>query len=406
LTGPAGHGYEASGAGAPDGPLLFLIAGEPSGDLLGARLMAALKRRTGGRVRFAGIGGDLMAAEGLRSLFPMAELALMGIVEVLPHLPRLLRRIGETVAAIRRMRPDAVLTIDAPAFNFRVAARLRGSGIPVAHYVAPSVWAWRPGRARKVARFLDHMLALLPFEPPHFEAHGLACTYVGHPILETLDGDADGAAFRRRHGVPPDGPLLCVLPGSRRGEVSRLLPAFGETLGRLAHRLPELRAVVPTVPAVADRVQAAAAKWPLPAVVITDRDEKPDAFAAADAALAASGTVVLELAAAGVPTVAAYRANAVTAALLRRMLTVRYVTLVNLVLDRPVVPEFLQEHCRAEILTPAVEHLLVSPPAREAQRQGFREALDKLAVPERPSERAADVVLELATRRSKPTLSA
>lgn len=406
MTGPAGHGYEASGAGAPDGPLLFLIAGEPSGDLLGARLMAALKRRTGGRVRFAGIGGDLMAAEGLRSLFPMAELALMGIVEVLPHLPRLLRRIGETVAAIRRMRPDAVLTIDAPAFNFRVAARLRGSGIPVAHYVAPSVWAWRPGRARKVARFLDHMLALLPFEPPHFEAHGLACTYVGHPILETLDGDADGAAFRRRHGVPPDGPLLCVLPGSRHGEVSRLLPAFGETLGRLAHRLPELRAVVPTVPAVADRVQAAAAKWPLPAVVITDRDEKPDAFAAADAALAASGTVVLELAAAGVPTVAAYRANAVTAALLRRMLTVRYVTLVNLVLDRPVVPEFLQERCRAEILTPAVEHLLVSPPAREAQRQGFREALDKLAVPERPSERAADVVLELATRRSKPTLSA
>ena len=406
MTGPAGRGYEASGAGAPDGPLLFLIAGEPSGDLLGARLMAALKRRTGGRVRFAGIGGDLMAAEGLRSLFPMAELALMGIVEVLPHLPRLLRRIGETVAAIRRMRPDAVLTIDAPAFNFRVAARLRGSGIPVAHYVAPSVWAWRPGRARKVARFLDHMLALLPFEPPHFEAHGLACTYVGHPILETLDGEADGAAFRRRHGLPPDGPLLCVLPGSRRGEVSRLLPVFGETLGRLAHRLPELRAVVPTVPAVADRVRAAAAKWPLPAVVITDRDEKPDAFAAADAALAASGTVVLELAAAGVPTVAAYRANAVTAALLRRMLTVRYVTLVNLVLDRPVVPEFLQERCRAEILVPAVEQLLVSPPAREAQRQGFREALDKLAVPERPSERAADVVLELATRRSKPTLSA
>ncbi|WP_425449943.1 lipid-A-disaccharide synthase [Virgifigura deserti] len=393
---------------SPDGlsgdPLLFLIAGEPSGDLLGARLMGAMTARTGGRVRYAGVGGDLMKAEGLHSQFPMSELALMGLVEVLPHLPRLLRRIDQIATTIRRMRPDAVVTIDAPAFNFRVAAKLRGSGIPVVHYVAPSVWAWRPDRARKVARFLDHLLALLPFEPPYFEAHGLGCTYIGHPVLETLTEPPDGQAFRRRHDLPPSAPLLCVLPGSRPGEVSRLLPVFGQTLAVLADRQPGLHAVVPTVPSVAAEVEAAARGWAVPASVVSGQDQKLGAFAAADAALAASGTVVLELAAAGLPTIAAYRANPVTAMMLRRLVKVRYATLVNLILDRPVVPEFLQERCTADHLVPAVEQLLSSGAARDAQRSGFQEALEELAVQGRPSDLAAAVVLDLAAR-SKPVVT-
>ena len=388
---------------SPGGPHVFLIAGEPSGDLLGARLMAAMTDQTGGQARFSGIGGDLMKAEGLHSEFPMSELALMGLIEVLPHLPRLLRRIDQTATVVRRMRPDAVVTIDAPAFNFRVASKLRGSGIPVIHYVAPSVWAWRPDRARKVSRFLDHMLALLPFEPPYFEAHGLGCTYVGHPILETMTDLPDGQDFRRRNSLPPSAPLICVLPGSRRGEISRLQPVFGQTLAAVADRHPGLHAVLPTVPSIAAEVEAATRGWAVPTLVLTGQDKKLGAFAAADAALAASGTVVLELAAAGVPTVAAYRANPVTAMMLRRLVTVRYATLVNLILDQPVVPEFLQERCTADHLVPAIEKLLFSGAARDAQRSGFRAALERLAVKGRPSELAAAVVLDLAARRSAAT---
>ena len=398
MTRPAAS---AAGAAADD-LLIFLIAGEPSGDALGGRLMAALKRCTGGRVHFAGVGGEAMAAAGLVSRFPMTELSLMGLLEVVPHLPRLRRRVVETAAAIRAARPAAVVTIDAPAFNFRVCARLRGSGIPLIHYVAPSVWAWRPGRARHVAGILDHLLALLPFEPRYFEVHGLPCTHVGHPVLETVGAGHDGPRFRRDHGLPNDAPVLCVLPGSRRGEVARLAPVFGRAVRLLALRYPALRAVVPTVPAVADRVDAAAAAWGVPTLVLRDPERKFDAFAAADAALAASGTVVLELAALGVPMVAAYRANPLTALLLRPLLKVRYATLVNLLLDRSVVPEYLQGGCTPGRLAAALERLLADDGARRAQRAGFAEALARLAVDGRPSERAAAVVLDLVRRRAGP----
>ncbi|MFI5019953.1 MAG: lipid-A-disaccharide synthase, partial [Dongiales bacterium] len=237
-------------------PRIVLVAGEPSGDVLGARLMTALRRATGGKVRLEGIGGEQMSAEGLASRFPMQELTHMGLVELLPHLPLLRRRLRETTAWLRREPPDVLVTIDAPGFCLRLAEQLGGTKIPRLHYVAPSVWAWKPGRALKLARLVDHLLALLPFEPPYFTPHGLACTYVGHPALETMAGTPAAAAFRARHGIAAEAPLLCVLPGSRRSELNRLLPIFSETVRRLAARHAGLRVVLPTVAGVASLAEA------------------------------------------------------------------------------------------------------------------------------------------------------
>jgi len=377
-------------------PLIFLVAGEPSGDALGASLMAALKERTGGAIRFAGVGGEGMAAQGLDSLFPMADLSVMGVAEVLPRLPKILRRLGETTDAARRLRPAAVVTIDAPDFCFRLAKRLRGAGIPLIHYVAPSVWAWRPGRARKIAAFLDHLLALLPFEPPYFQREGLACTFVGHPVVESGADLGDGRRFRERHGIAPGAPLVCVLPGSRRSETGRLLPLFAQALARLRATRPDLVAVVPVIGAVAGEVARAVAGWSVPATVVHERADKIDAFAAATVALAASGTVALELAMAETPAVIAYRVSPFTAWLARRLVRVSYANLVNLVLDRPAVPELIQEDCRPERLAAALDTLLADEAARRAQVEAGREALARLGRGgPSPGDRAAAVVLDV-----------
>ena len=379
-------------------PLIYVIAGEPSGDLLGGRLMAALKERTGGTVTFAGIGGETMRAQGLDSLFPMAELSVMGLVEVLPKVPQILRRLRQTVDDIAAKRPAAVVTIDSWGFTGRVAKRLQqvAPDIPRIHYVAPMVWAWREGRAKHLAERLDMLMCLLPNEPPYFERHGLKTVHVGHPVIESGADKGQGPAFRARHGIPTDAPLLCVLPGSRHSEVSRLLPVFGEALRILAPQLPGLRLVVPTVETVADTVAAATAGWPGSPVVLRGGAEKYDAFAAADAALAASGTVALELALARLPAVITYRVTPVTAFLARRLLKVRYANLVNLLLDRPAVPELIQEHCTPEAVARSVMRLLTDPAAAAAQRAALGEAMDGLGYGgPSPSLRAADAVLEL-----------
>src|SRR5436305_12240027 len=229
-------------------PFLFIIAGEPSGDALGAALIAALRERTDGRLRIAGIGGEQMSAQGLRSLVPLADLAVAGIAEVLPRAPLILRRVRQTVAAVRELRPDAVITIDSSGFSWRVAhgLRRRGERLPLIHYVAPMVWAWRAGRARRMARWYDHLLTLLPFEPPYFERVGLSCPFVGHPVLECGAQDGDGGRFRAAHGLAPDDLLITVLPGSRGGEVRRLLPIFGVALQVLEDLVGPFRVVVPT----------------------------------------------------------------------------------------------------------------------------------------------------------------
>ena len=374
---------------------IMLVAGEPSGDALGAPLMAALRELAGGDIRFSGVGGERMVGQGLTSLYPMAEMSVMGIIEIVPRLPALRRRLLQVEAHARATRPDAVVTIDSPAFNFRLGKRLKGAGLPLIHYVAPTVWAWRAGRARMVSRFLDHLLTVLPFEPPYFEREGLRTTFVGHPVVASGAEQADGAAFRARHGIPAEAPLLAMLPGSRHSETGRLLPPFGEALGLLRQRFRDLRVVVPTVETVADTVAAAARAWPVPALVLPDLAEKFPAMAAANAALAASGTVALELAMTDTPMVIAYRVSAFSAAVARRMIKVPYVNLVNLIVDRPAVPELLQDDCTAPRLAQAVTEILVDPAARAAQSTASRAALAALGLGgPPPSRRAAEAVLE------------
>lgn len=374
---------------------IMILAGEPSGDILGARLMAALAERTSGAVQVSGVGGEAMAEQGLSSVVPMDELSVMGFFEIVPRIPRLMRHIRQTAAAVRRSRPDALVTIDSPGFNFRVAARLGGRDFPLIHYVAPQVWAWRPGRARTIAKFVDHLLLVLPFEAPYFEAAGLPTTFVGHPVTET--GVADGAAFRDRHDIAPEAKLLAVLPGSRNSETSRLLAVFGQTVERLSARVPGLSVVLPTVVGVAEQVTAAAERWPRPPIIIRDHHDKAAAFAASDAALTASGSAVLELAIAGVPMVVGYRVNPLTMALARHLVRIDRISLFNLVVDRAVVPEYLQGDCRPDILAAAVENILFDGVARAAQIEAAREVTSRLGVDgARPSQRAADVVLGLA----------
>jgi lipid-A-disaccharide synthase len=374
---------------------IFLVAGEPSGDVLGARLMAQLRALAGGHVRFSGIGGPMMAEQGLESLFPMADIGLMGLAEVVPKLRRIFRRLDQTAGAVRAMRPDALVTIDVPDFSGRLADRLTDRAFPIIHYVAPTVWAWRPGRAAKLARRVDRLLTLLPFEPPYFEAVGLPAQFVGHPVVESGADAGDAARFRREHGIGPAQRVLCVLPGSRRSEVDRLLPVFGGAAAQLAAERRKLVLAVPTVPGVEDTVHAAVRQWPLPAVVVTGGAAKFDAFAAADAAMAASGTVSLELAIAGTPHLIAYRVNAVTAAIVRRLIRVRHVSLVNLLARDPLVPELLQEACTPGRVAAGIARLLDDAGAAAAQRRLAGEvaaALGRDGPP--PSRRAANAVQE------------
>jgi lipid-A-disaccharide synthase len=389
-------------------PFLFIIAGEPSGDALGAALIAALRERTAGRLRVAGIGGEAMAAQGLESLVPLGDLAVAGVAEVLPRAPLILRRVRETVAAIQQQRPDAVVTIDSSGFSWRVAQRLRRQGerLPLIHYVAPMVWAWRGGRAKRMARWYDHLLTLLPFEPAYFERVGLAASYVGHPVLESGADKGDAARFRGRHGIAADELVLSVLPGSRGGEVRRLLPIFGAALERLGGMLGPVRIAVPTVATVADWVTEGVSVWPGRPIVLRGVQEKYDAFAASRAALAASGTVALELALAQVPMAIAYRLNPMTEMLLDHVSKVRQVNLINLLLGRVLVPEHLgRAACAPELLAATLAELIGDERVRSAHREGYDEAVGLLRGGGlSPSRAAADRILAiLAARREDPS---
>ena len=371
---------------------LFLVAGEPSGDRLGAALMAGLKALT--PVEFAGVAGPLMQAEGMASLFPMEELSVMGIAEVLPKYFHLKRRIRETAEAALASGADALVTIDSPDFCLRVAAVVKAArpDMPVIHYVAPSVWAWRPGRAKKMARVVDHVLALLPFEPPYMTAAGMTCDFVGHPVVaEPLASPEERAAFAGQ------GPLLLALPGSRKGEVARLAPVFGAVVQDLKARHPALRVVLPTVSGVEGLVRELTAAWAVQPDIVLDPGLKRGAFASADVALAASGTVSLELAANACPMVIAYDMHPLTLWLMRRAALIDTVTLVNLVSETRVVPEFIGPDCRADRITAALEGVLDDPAAQKAAMAITMERLGQGG--ERPGLRAARSVLAALDRR-------
>jgi lipid-A-disaccharide synthase len=371
---------------------VFLIATEESGDRLGANLMKVLRQRLAGAVRFEGVGGQSMAREGLASLFPIEELSIMGFSAVLRQLPMILRRIRQTADAVTQASPDILVIIDSPDFTHRVARRVRARdpSLPIVDYVSPSVWAWRPGRAGAMRGYVDHVMALLPFEPEAYRRlHGPPCSYVGHPLVEQIDmlrPDADEQ--RRRHGQPP---VVLVLPGSRRGEISHHMAVFGETLGLLD--LP-FEPVLPTMPHLQDVIREGVKGWPAQPRIIVGEQEKKAAFRSAHAALVKSGTVTLELALAGVPMIAAYKVGAVEAWILRRAIRGSSVILANLVIGENVVPEFLQQDCTAAKLAPALRDILSDSPLRRRQTEAFAE-LDAIMSTggQPPSARAADIVL-------------
>jgi lipid-A-disaccharide synthase len=374
--------------------LIYIVAGEQSGDALGAKLIQAL-RAARPELEFAGVGGPQMAAAGVPSLFSISELAVMGILEVLPRIRHIAGLLRTTEADILARRPDVLVTIDSPGFTLRLLGRLRASGLKRIHYVAPQVWAWRESRVRKYPGLWDRLLCLLPFEPGFFARHGIAASFVGHPAIEAGVDQGDAAIFRARHAIAADAPILLLLPGSRRSEVSRLLPIFGEVAQRLTARHPGLVAVVPVASAVAASVVAGTQAWPTKPVIVTDLADKIDGFAAASAALTKSGTSTLELALANVPMVVAYRLHPVTALIVWATVKVKYASIVNLLLDRFLAPEFIQGDCTVANLTAATGALLEGDGAG-AQRAGFT-ALRAMLTPlgKTPSEAAAAEVLAL-----------
>lgn len=379
---------------------VFILAGEPSGDKLGGALMAGLKQLHPG-IEFDGVGGPLMQAQGLQSRFAMDELSVMGIAEILPKYRHLMARINETAQAVIETGPDVLITIDSPDFSFRVAKRVKAAcAVRTVHYVAPTVWAWRPRRAAKIAAFIDHVLALFPFEPPYFEAEGIDCDFVGHPVVaEPPASPEEAEAFRTSLGIG-EAPMALVLPGSRRSEVARLQEVFGAALAPVAAQHPGLRVVVPAAAPVADAVSEAVRSWPVEAQVLDPRHvgleeasrSKRAAFRAADVALAASGTVSLELAAARTPMVIAYRMHWLSFRLIRAMALVDTVTLVNLVSETRVVPEFLGPDCTADRIGAALLETMQSP---QAQLQAMETTMQRLGEGgEDPGLRAARAVLE------------
>jgi len=383
---------------------VFLIAGEASGDALGGALMEGL-RRLRPEISFAGVGGALMQEQGLTSLFAMDELSIMGLAEVLPKYAHLKRRIRQTASAIADKAPDVVITIDSPDFCLRVLALAKAANpsLKTVHYVAPSVWAWRPGRAAKMARVVDHVLALLPFEPRFMTDAGMTCDFVGHPVTTQPEAsEAEALAFRTAHGIAAEAPLILALPGSRKGEVARLGPVFGDALQRVKAQVPDMRVVLPSVAARAAQVREVTADWPGDPVVLdaasTGADTKRAAFRAATVGLAASGTVSLELAAADTPMVIAYRMNPLSQAMISRLLRVDTVTLVNLVTDSRAVPEFLGPDCLAKDIAPALIEVMTDGPSRAAQRAAMALAMERLGRGgEAPGLRAARSVLNVLT---------
>jgi lipid-A-disaccharide synthase len=376
-------------------PLIYVVAGEASGDVLGGRLMTAL-RQARPDVEFAGVGGARMAAEGLQSLFPMHDLAVMGLVEILPKIHKLRQRMLSVVADIERLKPAVVVTIDSPGFGLHVLRRVAGFGVKRVQYVAPQVWAWREHRVKTFPGRWDELLCLLPFEVAYFAGHNLPAQFVGHPVLESGANTGDGTRFRARHALATDAPIVVLMPGSRRSEAPRLLPVFRQTLQLVAAQMPGVVPVIPVSSAVAEVVQRAAADWPVRPVIVTDLDDKHDAYAAASAALTKSGTSTLELALAGVPMAVTYRVNAISGFMARRMIKVKHVAMVNLLAGRTVVPELLQQDCTPDKLSATLLQLMRDPAAVAAQRAAFAEILAGLAPADGPpSHAAAAAVLAL-----------
>ena len=378
-------------------PRIAFMAGEASGDQLGGWLMAALKTKRSD-LEFIGLGGPMMQAQGLASIFPIRDINLFGMAEILPHVFTIKKRIRQMVEFIEREQPEAVVSIDSPGFVLRVLKQLRARGRTKAkfiHYVAPTVWAYRPERAQIMADRFDFLLCLLPFEPPYFDAVKLPNSYIGHEIAWWWKSRGDGAAFRTKHTIAPDAPLLAVFPGSRNGEITRLWPIFKASIEQLHAQLPNLRVVIQVTAAMIERMRSETKNWRIQPILLLNTEDKKDLFAAATAAIAKSGTIGLECAVAGLPSIIAYRMNALTARALRRMITIQYANLANLLADRMIIPELIQKDCTPDKISAAVLPLLTETITRAAQRTELANIATMLGAGDAtsPSEKAGDIVL-------------
>ena len=380
---------------------VYLIAGEPSGDLLGSRLMRAMIAKNP-ETEFYGIGGDTMQREGLNSLFDISELAVMGLLEVLPSLPKILKRFSQTIEDIKKVKPDVVVTIDSWSFSSRIHKLLRRNKIKVlqVHYVAPQVWAWKKKRAKTMYKYIDHLLTLFPYEPKYFTPYKLATTFVGHPVIESSVLWASGEDFRNRYNIDENARLMAVLPGSRHTEVSRLLPVFLEVVKKIKEKYPEFCFVIPTVSTVEERVKKMIDDSGLPIIVVNNESDRHDAFCAADVAVAASGTVALELAMVDTPHIIGYKLSVASAWLAKHFLKIQFVNLSNILLGREIVPELLQENCNEEKILYYVEELLKKQTLYDRQIEGFSKVKEVLGLGEQtPSANACDVICDLLDKK-------
>lgn len=371
---------------------VYLIAGEPSGDLLGSRVMRALKKQTRNQVEFMGVGGETMHDEGLKSLFNIRDLAVMGFFEVIPSIPKVLRHLNEIIVDIQKKKPDIIMTIDSYSFSIRVHQKLKklDLGIPHVHCVAPQVWAWKAGRAKTLPKYIDHLFCLLPDEEKYFKPYGLKTTFIGHPVIEGGADKGSAKAFRQKYNLKKTTQVLILLPGSRKNEVARLMPVFKQACEQLHQTHPHLFVVIPSVKTVAPTVCEMLKRWHVPHTVILGEKKRYDAFAASDVAIAASGTVSLELSLSGVPHLIAYRVHPITGWLAKRLLKVRFANLINILQNKEVIPELLQEKCTVQNLVQTTEKLFKNP------KQNVQKSLDKLAGKMLPSEKMAKVLIHLA----------
>ncbi len=380
---------------------IYLIAGEPSGDLLGSRLMRAMIAKNP-EVEFYGIGGETMQREGLNSLFDISDLAVMGLFEVLPSLPKILKRFSQTVSDIEKIKPDIVITIDSWSFSARIHKLLRRKklNIPQVHYVAPQVWAWKKKRAKTMYKYIDHLLTLFPYEPKYFTPHKLPTTFVGHPVIESSVLWANGDDFRTRYNVDENARIMSILPGSRHTEVSRLLPVFLDVIKKIKEKYPQFCFVIPTVQTVEDRVKKMVEESGLDIIIVNNESDRHDAFRASEVALAASGTVALELAIVDIPHIIAYKLSAFSAWLARHFLKIQFVNLSNILLGREIIPELLQENCNQEKILYYIDELLKKQSLYERQKEGFIKVKETLGLGEQtPSANACDVIFDLINKK-------
>lgn len=375
---------------------IFIIAGEASGDLIGARLIKSLKEITKQPLEFHGIGGQRMIKEGIKSLFPMSEISLLGFIEIIPQIFKVQKLIRLTVNSIKELQPDLVITIDSPGFCIRVAKAVKKLNIKIVHYVAPTVWAYKPGRAKKFARIYDHLLCILPFEPPYFINEGLKSSFVGHPIVEDFHL-GDGKLFRSKYGIDEANLILCLMPGSRLSEIRRLLPIFLATADILSRHFTNLHLLIPTLPHLKDEVILHLQNCDIPHTIIANLEEKADLYSAVNIALVKSGTNSFELALNNIPMVVAYKVNPISAFLLRRMLKISKFNLINLIQDKDIIPELMQEKCNAKELSNALIELMQNVAAKEYQIKESKLAMEKigLASSTKPSDKAAKIILRI-----------